>query len=291
MNLVPNKCAGSAIVILFVAVILFAALSWAWMQNSRGGAAWVLNEQSKAATTASTSCQNQIDAGLRRLAARGCGSFTSYSETGALLGTAGEPSDGSCALYHPNGGGVKPCGGIVPSSDPCAASPTAGTLCGDGTIYVDLSPDGNTAMYTTPADAGQMTWNDGSNNFTDLPMVDCWGSGQPSCSQGEANTAEIVSVSNGGATDAPYVAGLYCDNLVAQGHNDWYLPSIDEMYLLYNNRFVGSLNATLETISAPYYWTSSEVFWTAAAYLDFGDGSYGSGVKVFANRVRCVRKD
>lgn len=286
-----NPCAsisGSAIFLILIAVILFGALSWAWMENSRSSTGWLMNEQTKAATTASRDCQNNIDGALKRLETRGCGAFLSTDESGTLLGSAGEPSDGSCALYHPKGGGIKPCGGIVPVSDACLGTPAAGVLCGDGTVYVALSPDGNSPMYTTPADGGNFTWDDGTANYVDTAMVDCWGSGQPSCSQGAANTALLAALSGSGSP-APYLAAEYCSNLSAHGHSDWYLPSADELTQLYNNRNALALSGSFANDS---YWSSSEVFITAAFYLLFTDGSNGSGVKSgFSNKVRCVRKD
>ncbi len=283
---------GSAIMIILITVALFGALSWAWMENSRSSTGWLMNEQTKAAVTASAECQNHIDAALQRLESRGCGSFLTTDASGTLSGTAGEPTDGSCALYHPNGGGVKPCGGIVPISDACAGSPAPGTLCGDGTIYVDLSPDGNVKMYTTAADGlGPGPWNDGSTNWLDLdPVGTCLGSGQPTCRTGTANTALIMTFA-GGASPAPHIAGEHCGNLVSNGHSDWYLPSMEEMQLVFTHRNTGSLSGTL---ALKVYWSSSEIQHDGAIFVpdpDLGWGTWGSATKTNGNRVRCVRKD
>lgn len=100
---------GSAIIIILIAVALFSALSWAWMENSRSNISFLTSEKTKSVTTASQDCQNAIDAATKRLESKGCGSFITANPDGSLAGTAGEPSDGSCALYHPNGGGIKYC--------------------------------------------------------------------------------------------------------------------------------------------------------------------------------------
>ena len=58
-------------------------------------------------------------------------------------------------------------------------------------------------------------------------------------------------------------ASNLCLNLVSGGQTDWYLPSIDELSLLWHNRF--NVNKTLSTIQGAetlpigaYYWSSTE---------------------------------
>ncbi len=112
MNSFPKKDNaqnGSVIILILVAVALFSALSWAWMENSRSNISLLTSEKSKSVVTASQDCQNAIDAATKRLESRGCGSFITTNADGSLAGVPGEPTDGSCALYHPNGGGIKYC--------------------------------------------------------------------------------------------------------------------------------------------------------------------------------------
>jgi hypothetical protein len=56
-------------------------------------------------------------------------------------------------------------------------------------------------------------------------------------------------------------AAAICLNLVTGGKNDWYLPSLDELFILCNNRF--NVDKTLSTIGDPvylyHYWSSTEV--------------------------------
>jgi hypothetical protein len=175
--------------------------------------------------------------------------------------------------------------------------PSIGDTCDDGSIYAGLSPDGNVAMYTTPADAASTyTWNDGTTNYTDMSMANCT-DGTPgtasSCQTGEANTALLVGLSGSG-TPAPYDAAEYCDGLSAHGYDDWYLPAQDELNVLYTNKNTGDLNGTFnETGSLPagYYWSSSEDGSSYARHQRFSGGVQGSYLgKYNGLAVRCVRR-
>ena len=161
--------------------------------------------------------------------------------------------------------------------------PSIGDVCSDGSIYAGLSPDGNVAMYTTPADAGSFLWLNGAG-WTDT-MVDCLGTTPgtaSSCRTGEANTALLVGLSDGHDS---YDAALHCDGLSAHGHTDWYLPALDELDVLYDNRVaIGGF------IAAPY-WSSSERDNDFAREQRFSNGTQGAGDKYgMGQRVRCVRR-
>src|SRR6202008_1518314 len=56
----------------------------------------------------------------------------------------------------------------------CTATPAAGAIFADGTIYAGLTPDGNVKMFTTPCDKG-MTWNGGA--CTGARVGSAWNSG------------------------------------------------------------------------------------------------------------------
>lgn len=164
--------------------------------------------------------------------------------------------------------------------------PNIGDLCSDGSVYAGLSPDGNVAMYTMPADAaGTYTWNNGTSNEIDTAMVNCT-SGTPgtatSCQTGEANTALLAGLSD---ADSPYEAAEYCDGLSAHDHTDWYLPASDELDLLYDNRVaIGGFSTSL-------YWSSSEHSSNGARAQRFSDGHQNGYGKHNPRLVRCVRKD
>jgi uncharacterized protein (TIGR02145 family) len=96
---------------------------------------------------------------------------------------------------------------------------------------------------------------------------------------GAQNTLDIVNAGCGGAAQA-------CADLVLNGYSDWFLPSIEELTQLYNNRIhIGGFQAS-------WYWSSSELEFSSnyAWIFDFGDGvSDGVVDKDFSNCVRAVR--
>lgn len=107
---------------------------------------------------------------------------------------------------------------------------------------------------------------------------------------GLANTNKIITAQ--GAVTTSYAAGL------ARSHNgggftDWYLPSRDEMYKIYLNRY--SISGFYLSWNGRYswYWTSSEnttgVSASWAYLVDLQNGSFGMSEKYQAIRIRPVR--
>jgi hypothetical protein len=191
--------------------------------------------------------------------------------------------------------------------DPCHSSnnPAPGATCNSGSIYAGLSPDGNVPMYTTPADAGQFTWNDGTETWLDTAMQNCTTvspGAQASCQTGEANTALLAALGTT-PSPAPYVAARHCDDLDAHGQTDWYLPSQDELNVLYENLVDqngdnlpgGPLGSTFGfnvtgVYPAGWYWSSTETNSGGARPQRFNNGYQGNYAKNEGVSVRCVRK-
>jgi hypothetical protein len=83
--------------------------------------------------------------------------------------------------------------------------------------------------------------------------------------------------------------------------NDWYLPAIDELNLLYNNKFnvdrtlsgnssIGIIPGTPTQIGTGGYWSSTEIAFSSAAYFNFGNGQSQFFNKSGLFTVRAVRK-
>ncbi|MBP6680061.1 MAG: DUF1566 domain-containing protein [Saprospiraceae bacterium] len=94
---------------------------------------------------------------------------------------------------------------------------------------------------------------------------------------GPQNTTDIVSGCGEGGT-----AARLCYELALNGFNDWYLPSKDELNILYTNRLIiGGFNDG--------YWSSSESSSTTAWFRDFTTGAQAAQSKNFFYTVRAVR--
>ncbi len=89
-------------------------------------------------------------------------------------------------------------------------------------------------------------------------------------------------------------AAKLCLDLVAGGQSDWYLPAIDELSLLWHNRF--NVNKTLSTIGGatvlPFsanYWSSAEAAASYAWVQSFANGTQDYFFKTTTYYVRAVR--
>jgi hypothetical protein len=125
------------------------------------------------------------------------------------------------------------------------------------------------------------TWSDVNTTLIGSTSQSTW--------NGLGNCNAIVSQSGHNAS----VASL-CLNLTNGGQNDWYLPSIDELSLLWHNRF--NVNRTLSILSSAtilpseaFYWSSTEYDQNFALSIFFKDGSVNNYSKAFTINTRAVR--
>ena len=98
---------------------------------------------------------------------------------------------------------------------------------------------------------------------------------------GQANTDLILAAQGAGE----YAAQL-CDDLVISGFDDWFLPAIDTVDLMFELRdTIGGFSGNY----GDYYWSSSQVYGYAAYTIWFWNSDLKNGNKDVAYRVRAVR--
>jgi hypothetical protein len=95
---------------------------------------------------------------------------------------------------------------------------------------------------------------------------------------GAQNTIDIVAGCN-----APGIAARICYDLVLNGHDDWYLPSTDELSKLYQNKVV------IGGFALDEYWSSTEYNSAVAWRQSFIDGNQNTSYKTVPLSVRAVR--
>ncbi len=106
------------------------------------------------------------------------------------------------------------------------------------------------------------------------------GAGGTAVGTGKRNTQEIIRICSEGNT-AAHLAAAYRGG----GKSDWYLPSREELSLMYVNLH----KAGVVVLSEHYYWSSSEDDAYYAWYQDFRNGSQLKYVKDVTLRIRAAR--
>ena len=102
---------------------------------------------------------------------------------------------------------------------------------------------------------------------------------------GQSNTTTIVTWLNSHSETGK--AAQLCDALVYGGYSDWFLPSRDELNLMYENLYLYGVGGFAVYF---FYWSSSESSAGLAWLQNFFDGSQGSNYyKYNPVRVRAVR--
>ncbi|MBI4777558.1 DUF1566 domain-containing protein [Candidatus Desantisbacteria bacterium] len=116
---------------------------------------------------------------------------------------------------------------------------TIGQSYGGGKIfYIDGTGQHGLIAAESDQSAG-LQWYNGSNITT--------GAAGTAVGAGQANTTAIVTAQGAGS----YAAKL-CDDLVLNGYSDWFLPSKDELGLLWQQRSV------VGGFVSNFYWSSTE---------------------------------
>lgn len=136
---------------------------------------------------------------------------------------------------------------------------------------------------------------DNSTNIPWLPSVFLSFPTIPSTVDGASNTAAYVSSMRTigaamGYTQAqidsliPFSSGGTCSTSTEGGYNDWFLPAIDQLQCLYNNRVAIGNFDLFKT-----YWSSTSISSGLTQSVDFSLGQISSNTYATLNNVRCVR--
>ncbi len=127
-------------------------------------------------------------------------------------------------------------------------------------------------------------WRGGSTNYNTMAMGD-------GVYAGNMNTSIIIAV-HAAKNDFDNHAALVCANYTYGGFADWYLPSPQELNLMYLNRT--AINSTAianggSSFASSYYWSSSESGSGNAWGQQFHDGNQHHTNKLNGGYVRAVR--
>ena len=145
-------------------------------------------------------------------------------------------------------------------------------------FYVDESGEHGLAADTVDPSTG-IRWYAGT-----LGNTQAKGDGPFS---GEMNTAIIICSQVAIGDDGTTYAARLCAELQKGGYGDWYLPSKEELNLMYTNLHLAGLGG----FASAFYWSSTENSSVYAWIQSFNDGGQFTGNKagLFLGRVRAVR--
>ena len=101
---------------------------------------------------------------------------------------------------------------------------------------------------------------------------------------GSQNTIDIIT----GCAETNKAAYI-CANLNLNGYADWFLPSKDELNLMYQNLHLNGLGGFRNYISSSSYWCSSEFDSTRASLQTFYTGNQSTIRKMYGYSVRAAR--
>ena len=168
-------------------------------------------------------------------------------------------------------------------------SPVVGDLKNGGYVVwvnpTDPSKGLVSALVDQSTDIRGVVWYDG--DFNTLPET---GATSTAIGTGSSNTDAII-VAQGSGSYAAQLCADYSVTVDGITYDDWFLPSKDELNLLYlQHTLIGGFTDDVTTeIYGDYYWSSSESSKYNAWEQDFFDGSDETSDKNYPNLVRAVR--
>jgi hypothetical protein len=167
-------------------------------------------------------------------------------------------------------------------------------------FYVNPNYETDGWRYLEAAPGDQSTsiqWCNGNFEVGEIPDIVAAGASGTAVGTGKANTQTIVKAQGSGS-----YAAQVCNDLTLGGYSDWFLPSKDELDLMYENLHLKGLGgfSTLHSQigDGEGYWSSSE--YPEAKIIDdkevnlviyrvFDGGATIGERKTVTQRVRAVR--
>ncbi|MEI7727541.1 MAG: DUF1566 domain-containing protein [Bacteroidota bacterium] len=206
-------------------------------------------------------------------------SYTATSSPGGITGTLNQAGSGTITVTGLSNGtaytftvaATNALGTGAASSASNSVTPAAfaiGQAYGGGIIfYIDGTGQHGLIAATNDPVVAQM-----GCVLTSIPGT------STAIGTGQANTTLFVN----GCSEAGRAARI-CNDLVLNGYSDWFLPSKDELNLMYTHK-----NAIGGFVS-DFHWSSSEYDGTQAWNQHFGDGSQDFAPKDYLRYVRAIR--
>ncbi len=255
---------GNILFLILLAVVLFAALSYAVTSSMRGNGKDASAEKAQLDQSVLDNFQAEMDGALLRLKTTGgcTDAQISYETPAGANVNSNAPADKHCHVFSPLGAGV-PWRNLGLGAGCPLTSLAIGQNC-NGVVYVGALS--SVRLYTAVSNNSNSAW-------TSTTAV----SGAGSASDGLANTNALLAANNG----ISYPPAESCRTLGAQ----WYLPSDDEMNVLYLSKAIIS-NLPTGTL----YWSSRHTG-TAARACSLNTWGCSSVAYTSSLPIRCMRRD
>jgi hypothetical protein len=201
------------------------------------------------------------------------GNLTKANPDGSLVNLE-KPNVGFTGFTYEIGQYVADEGGVIAHrwlSTSAGGSPTAGTV--QNYLVVDTQNIGSSVYWSNPAETPGLT-----------NALSTW--------NGQGNT-DVIEVAGPAAGIDANSAAMLCVNSSNNGKTDWYLPTIDELNKVFNNRWEiaqGIEAATGTPLAFNIYWSSLEYLAGSAWVFYFDNGGAYVNFKSGTLYVRAVRK-
>jgi hypothetical protein len=163
-----------------------------------------------------------------------------------------------CGVINGDNSTCLDCAGV-----PNGSSEDLGCGCGNPQAQEDFDCDGNLLLQIGDVHAGGIVFQ-----------------------INEDGTGLVADLENLGLMDW-YDAMDAAASATSQGYDDWYIPSLEELELMYNTIAQGADNSG--NFSGGYYWSSTEWSSTRAWFVILNTGTTSHGTKANAYWVRVIR--